>query len=421
MSKRGNGEGSIYQMADGRWRGAVSVGWKNNEQGETIWKRKVVTARTRYDVQESMKQILRDQQRGLPISVDRQTVGQFLNEWLEDTARTSVRPKTYRSYEQMLRNHLVKGIPQAEWKKKGLDSVAGLGSVQLSKLTLQVVQKFLNAKLAAGNSPALVRYLRVVLRIALNHAVKNDFMARNPAALATPPRVEKTEIQPFAPEEAVRFLKAAQGHRLEALFTTALAVGLRSGEASGLRWPDVDFEKGTITVRNAIQRIKGKGLVLVPPKSEDSRRVIDLPEVCLKALRAHQQRQRVEREWAGTRWKETGHVFTSGIGTPLDDRRVLLEFTRLVEAAKLPKQRFHDLRHACISLLAAQGVPVKVISRIVGHSDIRLTQNIYEHVYQPARKDAASRMNDFLTEATEPAPNPVATTVATKAVSGMVN
>lgn len=120
----------------------------------------------------------------------------------------------------------------------------------LSKLTLQRVQQFFNEKLGAGNSPALVKYLRVVLRIALNEALKGDLIARNVAELATPPKSEKREISPFTPEQAGRFLKAAMGHRLETLFTVGLAVGLRSGECSALRWPDVDMDAGRVTVRH---------------------------------------------------------------------------------------------------------------------------------------------------------------------------
>ena len=122
-------------------------------------------------------------------------------------------------------------------------------------------------------------------------------------------------------------------------------------------------------VRHTLQRKKGEGLVLMPTKSEKSRRNVELPAACITALRAHKERQNQERLLAGSRWRETGYVFTSTIGTPIDDRKILKEFNSLVEAAKLPKQRFHDLRHACISLLAAQGVPVKVIAEIVGHSD----------------------------------------------------
>ena len=146
---------------------------------------------------------------------------------------------SYDSYEQMVRNHLAKTVPPDEWKKRDLDSVLGLKDVLLSKLTVQRVQQFLNEKLKAGNSPALVRYLRVVFRIALNIAVRSDLVPRNVAALTTPPRVEKRKISPFTPQQAINFLKAALGHRLEALFTVGLAIGHGPESAvrcSGLMW-----------------------------------------------------------------------------------------------------------------------------------------------------------------------------------------
>ena len=158
----------------------------------------------------------------------------------------------------------------------------------------------------------------------------------------------------------------------------------------------MNLDDATIEVRHTLQRKKGAGLVLVPPKSEKSRRRIELPAICIKALRAHSEIQLRDKIQAGTRWKETGFVFTSMIGTPIDDRKILKEFNALVTAAKLPKRRFHDLRHACISLLAAQGVPLKVIAEIVGHSDVRLTQNVYQHVYRDAKRDAADKMDALL-------------------------
>ena len=121
------------------------------------------------------------------------------------------------------------------------------------------------------------------------------------------------------------------------------------------------------------------------------------------------------------RWKETGHVFTSTIGTPIDDGKILKEFNALAKAAGLPKQRFHDLRHACCSLLRAQGVADKVIAEILGHSDIRLTQNLYQHIYQEAKRAAADGMNTLLTGLANPPEKPVATTVATKLAPGTVN
>jgi integrase len=161
--------------------------------------------------------------------------------------------------------------------------------------------------------------------------------------------------------------------------------------------------------------------VLMPPKSEKSRRTIELPAACVTALRAHKERQNQERKLAGLRWHDTEYVFTSTIGTPIDDRKILKEFNSLVAAARLPKQRFHDLRHACISLLRAQGVPDKVIAEIVGHSDVRLTQNVYQHVYQEAKREAANKMDDLLARIATAPEKPVATKVATKPGNNPLN
>lgn len=159
----------------------------------------------------------------------------------------------------------------------------------------------------------------------------------------------------------------------------ATAVGFWSGEAAALRWDtDVDLLPGTITVRHSIQRRKGAGLVLVPPESSEGRRTIELPCVCVSGLKRHREVQESERVLGGSRWAESGHVFTCSIGTPTNDRKILGEFDKLVRGAGLRKQRVHDLRHLVITLLAAQGVPLKVIADIVGHSDIRLTQNVYQ-------------------------------------------
>lgn len=411
--KRGQGEGSIYQDPKGSWCAAISLGWQINDKGKAVWKRRILKAPTRAQVQQKLTKELRDRDRGLSIEPARHTVGSFLNAWLADTVKNSVRPKTYRSYEQMVRNHLAKDIPTEEWKKRKLDDVLGLGRLPLSKLSLAKIQRFFTEKLDAGNSPALVSYLRVVLRIALGEAVKAQLIPQNWAELSTPPRVERRKITPLTPEQALTLLKAAQGHRLEALFSVGVAIGLRSGEVSALRWQDIDFATGRLHVRHTLQRMKGQGLQLYAPKSEKSKRIVELPDVCLTALKAHRRRQQSEREWAGTGWHDTGHVFTSTIGTPVDDRMVLSEFTDLLAVAKLPRIRFHDLRHTCVSLLKAQGVSDKVIAEIVGHSDIRLTQQVYQHVYEPAKKDAAMKMDSLL--------NPVATPVATLKPSKPVN
>jgi integrase len=210
--------------------------------------------------------------------------------------------------------------------------------------------------------------------------------------------VRKKEIKPLNPEEAQSFLKVVKGDRLEALYSVALAVRLRRGEALALRWEeDVDLDKGTITVRNSLQRIDGK-LVLVEPKSERGRRTIALPDFAVKALRQHRARQTEERLLAGKRWQQTGYVFTTTIGTAMDGISVTRRFQRILKNAGLPRQRFHDLRHAAASLLLAQGVNPRVVMEILGHSQISLTLNTYSHVIPSLQRDATRRMDGLFGE-----------------------
>jgi len=186
-----------------------------------------------------------------------------------------------------------------------------------------------------------------------------------------------------------------RSHRLGALFTVALALGLRQGEALGLRWDAVDFQTGVLTVRAALQRV-GKQWQLVEPKSERSRRTIALPRVAVVALRAHRVRQKRERLLAGGDWKEAGFVFTTQIGTPLDPINLTKTFKRLLRVAGLPSIRFHDLRHTAATFLLAQGVDARTIMETLGHSQISLTLNTYSHVLPSLQRDAALRMNKIL-------------------------
>jgi integrase len=210
-----------------------------------------------------------------------------------------------------------------------------------------------------------------------------------------PPRVRRPEIHPLTPEQARTFLDAARGDRLEALYSVALAIGLRQGEALGLRWEHIDLDGGELRVRVALQRIAGK-LQLVEPKTRQSRRTIPLPQVAVNALRAHRVSQLEERLLAGDRWVDTGLVFCTPKGTPLDARNVTRRFQKLLKQTDLPHQRFHDLRHTCATLLLVQGVPPRVVMEILGHSQISLTMDTYTHVVPALKREAANRMDALL-------------------------
>jgi len=196
--------------------------------------------------------------------------------------------------------------------------------------------------------------------------------------------------------QAQTFLNAIKGERLEALFTVALSLGLRRGEALGLRWQDVDFENRTLRVCQQLHRLEKK-LVFDEPKTKNSRRVLSLPDSLIARLREHRKNQLEEKLSAGSEWTETGLVFTTSFGTPIDPRNVKRRLDSILEKAKLPHFRVHDLRHFCASLLLAQGVELKVVSQILGHTQISITADIYTHVLPQTQKAAIDLLDRLLT------------------------
>jgi integrase len=373
--KRGQNEGTIFQREDGRWVSRISLGYDLTTNKR---KQKTFYGKTKDEVRRKLTEAQRGNDLGLNIAPKTQTVEQFLTHWLEQVAKQRVRPATYRSYEQIIRNHLV----------------PGLGKYSLQKLTPQIVQNFLNAKAETGIS---VEHIRRVLRTALTQAVRWDLVPRNVATLVSTPKKERHEFTYLPPEKAKAFLEAAKSQRLEALFTVAVAVGLRLGEALGLRWQDIDLDGRTLTVRHQLQRLSGKPQ-LVEPKTSKARRTVPLPQFAVNALIAHKARQAKEKEFNADTWNDQDFVFTSSIGTPVDDRNIRKTLNAILAKCELPHMRFHDLRHTCASLLLAQGTDPRTIMETLGHSQITLTLNTYSHVLPSLQRDAADRMQQLIGE-----------------------
>lgn len=374
-ARRGYGEGSIFRRQDGLWVGSVNLGRR-----EGVRRRKTVYGRTRREVQEKVVAALRDQQLGIMPSRGTGTVAQFLTTWLENSAKPRLRPSTYRSYSDLIHLHLI----------------PSLGHLRLDRLGPAQVQAMLNAKLASGLSPRRVEFLRAVLRTSLNQAIKWEMLTKNAAALADSPRVTRRPVQVLSPAEAQRLLDAARDDRFEAVYAVALSLGLRQGEALGLRWQDIDLTEQRLTVVHALQRVDGK-LTLVEPKTARSRRSIKVPAVIADVLAKHRKRQFEDRLRAGARWQHSDLVFTTTIGTPLEGTTVTHRFPHLLAAAGLPRIRFHDLRHSCASLLLAQGVSPRAVMETLGHSQISLTMNTYTHVIPAVQAEAANAMDRILT------------------------
>lgn len=182
---------------------------------------------------------------------------------------------------------------------------------------------------------------------------------------------------------------------MEALYVVALATGLRQGELFGLRWSDLDFAIATLHVRRALVRTP-TGFGFAEPKTEGSRRTINLPAVAVAALREHRARQVAERLRVGPAWDDGDLVFCTTIGTALDASNVTRAFQRHLAAAGIPRRRFHDLRHSAATLLMLQGVSARVVQEMLGHSSVTVTLGTYSHVLPALKREAADRMDDVL-------------------------
>ncbi len=378
MGRRGRGEGSIFQREDdGRWCGVIDLGWENGKR-----KRKSFYGATAQEVQDALLKARKDKADGLPVAVERQTVAQFLADWLENSVKPSVRPLTHEQYRQHVKLYLA----------------PLLGHHRLSKLAPQHVRAFIKRKLQDELSPRTVQLSLVILRRALGQAVEDGLIGRNVAKVAGP-RVRRFEGKPLSPEQARTLLGTAKGERLEALYATALSLGLRMGEALGLRWRDIDLDRRVLTVNRILARLRGSQgstLQLVEPKTSRSRRTVSLPEAAVRALKAHKVHQLEERLAAGSDWQDNGLVFPSTIGTPLEASNLFRSFKALLRKAGLPDVRFHDLRHSAASLMLAQGIPLRSIQDILGHSSFNVTANLYAHVGEQLRREAADAMDAIL-------------------------
>jgi integrase len=320
---------------------------------------------------------------GLPAPDDRMTVGQLLDRWFADVLRHQVAPIAFDNYKAVAEHHIR----------------PTLGRRRVSKLTAADVDALMSAKLDAGYSVSTVRRIRAVLAQALSQGERWGLVPRNVAALTRGPRQRRKEGRSLTLEEARRLLESLHGHRLEAMYTTMLALGIRRGEALGLRWVDVDLDAGTAAITHALKRENGS-LVLGDVKTAGSRRLLALPGPVVGALRAHRVRQAAERLAVGEAWVDSGFVFTTQIGTPLDPRNIYRDFVTVSERAGIGRWHPHELRHSAASIMLAQGVPIEVVSNVLGHSSIRMTADVYGHIQQSQRAAAA----EAITKAIWPTP-----------------
>jgi integrase len=379
MGKKGNGEGSIYEhKRNGKkvgYRGAYTV---HTAQGP---KRRYVGGKTREEARRKLAKAMSDRDGGLVFDAGSLTVGEYLDRWLEDSVRGTVRQSTYERYEYAVRPHIQ----------------PALGRIKLNRLTPVHVRGFYREKLDSGFSPATVHKLHVVLRKALTQAVSDGLLPRNVAEGMKVSQTRRKEIRPLTQEQTRALLDAARGDRLEALYVLAVATGLREGELLALKWEDVELEDAVLRVRHTLTRAGGK-VSLGPPKTKKSRRSVGLTEGAVEALRAHLSKQLEEMERMGSLYRPGGLVFANESGGLINPSNLRnRSFARLLKRAGLPPDtRFHDLRHTCATLLLSRNVNPKIVSEMLGHSSIAITLDTYSHVLPTMQESALRALEDAM-------------------------
>ncbi|GHH72149.1 site-specific integrase [Kitasatospora indigofera] len=399
MSKRANGEGSITRRKDGLYHGRVYV---TTTAG--VPKRLSVYGKTREEVHEKITALQAQDNQGIPTPDTNVRLSEYLTYWLATVVRVNRRPKTHQGYESVVRVHLIPGL--------GTKKIRTLRAADVRTWLARVAAACQCCKngwdatrlhprcCAVGEccetrlSRRMVQSIHAVLRNALESAVREELILRNVAKLVQVPTPDYSTGKGLSVPQARLLLKAASTDRLHALYVLALAMGLRRGELLGLHWSAIDLERGSLIVSSNLQRVDG-ALQLGPTKTLSSLRTLPLPPVVVTALQGHREAQAQERVAAGDRWKDTGLVFTSRVGTAIEPDNLRRSWYPLRDRLGLTL-RFHDLRHTCVTLLLDLGVPPHIVRQIAGHSDIGVTMKVYAHASLDEQRKALGSLSDRL-------------------------
>lgn len=373
MGRRAKGEGTIYPRKDGRYEGAAYL---PTATGGT--KRVRVYGRTQAEVRERLTEAKANAQQGIPVPGKVWRVGDYLDYWLENVVRPSLRPKSIQQYESVSRLYLK----------------PGLGSIKLTDLSVPMVQAFLNEQVtvtvAKGHSISKVKGMRAVLRTALTQAQRDQLVLRNAAKLTKLPTSRRQRIKPWTADEAISFLSAAREEALFPAYALLLLYGFRRGEALGLRWQDVDFQDGVIRVQQQLQKV-GKELVIGPVKTENGERDLPLLTVARALLSNHRNGKRASVSSAAD-----ALVFTMPDGEPVDPDHFYRAFKRICRTLGVRYIKVHHVRHTTGTILKRLGVPDRDIQLILGHSHVSVTQEIYQHTDLEDRRLALSKIETAL-------------------------
>ncbi len=395
-TRQPNGRSSIYMGKDGKWHGRVTVGVRDDGKPD----RRHVERKTKAEVVEAVKELERMRDAGTVRKPGKPwTVKAWLTHWIDNIAPLAVNENTMVGYGVAVRKHLI----------------PGLGAHRLDRLKPEHIETFYAKMQANGSRPATAHQAHRTFRTALNEAVRRGHLAQNPVLLAKAPRVSEEEIEPYTVEEVQRLLRAAARRRNSARWAVALALGLRQGEALGLKWSDVDLDNGVLLVRRSRRRPRyahgcgdtcGRKAGYCPQrqrtnpetadtKSRAGRRAVGLPAELVDLLRTHQAKQQAERAAAGADWADEGWLFATPTGRGTSPRTDYDDWKELLDDAKVRDGRLHDARHTAATVLLILGVSERAVMGLMGWSTTAMAAR-YQHMVDSVRNDVARQVNGLI-------------------------
>jgi integrase len=340
-----------------------------------------VYGKNRVEVRRKLKAISDRLNKGMPGADSRGLLDSYARAWLAGTLPASDRKASTKSlYASVTRSHVI-----------GSD----LGSMKLSAIKPLHVEAWVVGLRAKGKAESTVRQAYTVLRAILETAVRDDLLARNPAAAVKRPRVTYREAEHLTPAQVRALLAASEPTRYAPLFELLVNTGMRRGEALAITWQDVDLDRETVRVTGTLSRVAG-ALTVTPVKTERSRRTVPLSPAAVDVFRRLRKRQLEERLAAGSVWQETPYAFTTELGEPCDPRNALRALKATANRVGLRSIGLHTLRHSAASVMITQGVPLKVVSEILGHASIAITGDVYGHVSPDVSREAVMQLSGAL-------------------------
>lgn len=377
--KRANGEGNIRKRKDGRWEGRYTAGY-DPKTGKRLIKN--VLGKTQAEVKEKLKTAIAESQDiEVRKSDDEYTVAAWLRTWYELYAKPNVRTATANRYELIIEQYTVPRI----------------GNIKLKKLTTQHLQKLYKELLESGRihvgkgqdnglSTTTVHSVHLMLHCALERAVKERLISRNPCEDCIVPKPRKLDMKILTPEHMKAYLEAADRRGLLPMFYLELVSGLRKGELVALRWDDVDIRQRTISVSKQYVRNPDGSLELTRPKTENSVRLVSIPQTAVDLLIQEHDKH-----------PDSPYLFPSPLtGEMYHPDSVVNLHKKILQDAGLEHLRFHDLRHTFATTALQNGVDVKTVSAMLGHFDAGFTLRTYTHATRQKQDEAAQTMGNFM-------------------------